>query len=685
DGRVRVSDFGLAHDVDVAEAAAGTAHYMAPEVLAGKAATAAADQYAFCLVLREALSGEGPVALRQIIERGLERDPSSRHPSMAALVAELERVVRPKTAAWAAAAVAAVLVPVAGYATFVRGSAQPCSAGPGLVAAVWNAERKGALKAVAPPAEAATAARVFDRLDTFALRWADAHQRACEATRVSGEQSEQLMDLKMACLQQSLRGVDATLAALEQQPAAFAKSIEAVDELLSLGRCSDPGFLTAAGGTKLTAEQRSRVAALREEGAATRQLLVLGLYEKGRAAAEQGLTAARASGVKAVEGEAELLAAEFARKLRSTMEQGADLDRRIEAAVLAGTEAQYPHLLADVWLLKMRVCTDDARFDEADRAEANLAANLRAIGADPSLQVRHELALGRLRFRQEKLDAAYAAYAACEAQLGALPADERRLAAGQLYGGLALVQLVRGDLEPGMQSLRQAITHTEEHFGPESHRLGDLLHNLAEVELARGQLEQATAHVNRAGAVWARAFGDDYPRVGVNLNLTALILAAAGRGDDALAAVERAKAIFTKHRLDKQFLFMRSLCAEGDVRLARGEVDEALTALRAAVELAPKVAGKYPQDEAACWRGLGEALVAGGQGAEARDALKRSLALYGSTGPWRARSVLALAQLDRDRAGLEDVVATLERYGLDPKLHARAKAALGDAAPRLGR
>ncbi|MBL8954654.1 MAG: serine/threonine protein kinase, partial [Myxococcaceae bacterium] len=166
DGRVRVSDFGLAHDVDVAEAAAGTAHYMAPEVLAGKAATAAADQYAFCLVLREALSGEGPVALRRIIERGLERDPSSRHPSMAALVAELERVVRPKTAAWAAAAVAAVLVPVAGYAAFVRGSAQPCSAGPGLVAAVWNVARKTALKAVAPSTEAATVARLFDRLDT---------------------------------------------------------------------------------------------------------------------------------------------------------------------------------------------------------------------------------------------------------------------------------------------------------------------------------------------------------------------------------------------------------------------------------------------------------------------------------------------------------------------------------------
>ncbi|HWB78245.1 MAG TPA: serine/threonine-protein kinase, partial [Nannocystaceae bacterium] len=90
DGRTRVADFGIA---PAGQAWAGTAAYMPPEQRGGDAQPdAKGDQYAFCLVLHEALTtrrpaGTVPRRLARIVAKGRHDDPRARHPSMAALVA----------------------------------------------------------------------------------------------------------------------------------------------------------------------------------------------------------------------------------------------------------------------------------------------------------------------------------------------------------------------------------------------------------------------------------------------------------------------------------------------------------------------------------------------------------------------------------------------------------------------
>src|SRR5262245_6772827 len=133
DGRVRVTDFGLARSVllpeevsqvkpvgptalDVALTATGTVlgtpRYMPPEQLTGPDLDARSDQFSFCVALYEALYGRHPLrggtsvamldhgeraaappggskvppAIGHAVLRGLERDRARRFPSMGALI-----------------------------------------------------------------------------------------------------------------------------------------------------------------------------------------------------------------------------------------------------------------------------------------------------------------------------------------------------------------------------------------------------------------------------------------------------------------------------------------------------------------------------------------------------------------------------------------------------------------------
>ncbi|MEM6992074.1 MAG: serine/threonine-protein kinase, partial [Myxococcota bacterium] len=160
DGRARVVDFGVARtdagadagqplagaiqtELTVTGTAVGTPAYMAPEQLTGAALDSRVDQFAFAIVLYEAVTGQRPFAadditmlrkevcsgnmrpfprradipgrVRIVIERALSPSPDDRYPSMEALLSELRPSRRPGYRGLLGAAAAIVAVSALSY------------------------------------------------------------------------------------------------------------------------------------------------------------------------------------------------------------------------------------------------------------------------------------------------------------------------------------------------------------------------------------------------------------------------------------------------------------------------------------------------------------------------------------------------------------------------------------------
>jgi serine/threonine protein kinase len=251
DGRVRVVDFGLASESadGVASAniarAGGTPKYMAPEQAAGRAATPAADQFSFCAALRESLKDRSiPRAIEVALARGRSPNPADRYPSMNALLAALSndprRVWIPRVAVLA---IAIGVLAAFGVGRVLQSAARDTCAGGGeMITRSWAPDgRVSVLDHVATLSDYSRS--VLPRLDSilgaWEHAWVDQHRDACLAHQ-RGEQSEALLDLRMACLEQKRASFSTLAETLRMADAGtIAQSIGAASTIQSPISCAE--------------------------------------------------------------------------------------------------------------------------------------------------------------------------------------------------------------------------------------------------------------------------------------------------------------------------------------------------------------------------------------------------------------------------------------------------------------
>ncbi|MDC0718056.1 serine/threonine-protein kinase [Nannocystis bainbridge] len=550
--RAQVADFGLARrdedpeaPADAIEAAGasaldtqitrygaivGTPAYMSPEQHAGVAVDARTDQFSFCVALFEALYGKRPFAgstieelaararsgqreppprgsevpgwLHRICLRGLQPDREARYPRMDALLAELQagRVRRQRR--WLALGGTLLAAAVAGGTALAMTGPGVCGGGAERVGAVWPAERRAtveaAFAATGLPYAAGAWAGAAPQIDRYAQEWKDMYEETCASTQVRGEQSAELMDLRMACLQHRLRDLDALLELLGQADKQVVKrAAEAVAGLPGLQGCADAEALRSGALASRPVADPARSEALRERLRAARAKVNAGKSKDALAELEATATEALAL------DDPSLTAAARHALARAQREAGNDeLARTTEAAAIWQAVADRD---------------DETLWD-------GLLSQMFVVGYK----------LGRKAEAQPWVDHA-------EALLRRRGQPDRERA--QWLHQVGMIAIAAGDNAGAEAPVSEAIALYEKVYGPEHPRLVNLVNVLGASKLRGGHYREAQQLFERAVALDEQAHGAGHPDLANPLNNLALALERQNRHAEAIAALQRSRAI----------------------------------------------------------------------------------------------------------------------------------------------
>ncbi len=671
DGRARLMDFGLAggqaraaaRDVSTLAITAwqtrlthtgvllGTPAYMAPEQWRGEPADARTDQFAYCVVLWEALCGERPFAgddagaladnvlagrrrraradvpgwLRRALERGLAVDPSRRWPSMRALLDALDAgVIRRRVSLGAGLLCGSLALTWGAVAGLARWDAaertRTCAALAGEVAALWDDGAEAAVReafAATKVVHAATTAdRVVAALDEFVAAWSTARGEACVRreldptwTRATADEAEACLLAARWSLQDLLTELGAADADTVQRATAAALGLTAPP------RCLDPRWL-AARPQAPDGPQRERSEQARRGLVRAASLYAAGRYGESLALARDLVAAADQLGWPPLAARARLAV-------------GA-------AAKVLGDAAAAERALEDGFFLALR---------GGDPTTATLAAS--KLASTVAFDLRRPAEGIRWGRWGEAL----------------LARDADAWSTAVLLDNLGAAHLAAEDFAAAQALFERAVAATEASLGPYHPDVANARTNLGRALTARGAGEQALREHQRAVAIASVALGPDHPDLALFLDGLAGALGNMGEHAAALAVYHHALAIADAGLTRDDGLIAALTSNTGWTLRALGRVAEARALHERALAAIARQSGPGHPDVAREWNNIGDCHFTEGSIEAAADAYARALAIFAAaSGPDHsdvALTQIRLGHVARARGDLDASLTTL--------------------------
>jgi eukaryotic-like serine/threonine-protein kinase len=677
DGRVRVTDFGLASAPESAPSSpsssrsgvgerssaslsrgpVGTPAYMAPEQIAAREHGAAADQFSFCVTCWEAIAGARPFAgddtasivaavldhrlreppqpakmpawLRRVLMRGLAREPCDRFPSMAALLSALERGQKRRRVIRIATAVALVVaVPAAVVGVRMRAQAQlarRCAEAGAAIASVWpgpaGQARSNVLATLGEASSSgeAIAQRLTPWLDASASRWAEVREQTCRAHAIEGKWSDDMLARADACLEEQRISLEALLQALARADAqVLYASVSLAAGLPLADACADESELE-----RMPPPQRDHADTIR----------TLRALE------------ARAGTLRAAGHYAPML---YVAAHQLAIAEHAEIPlERVQALVVYGQALELA-----------------GRYEEAEVALADAYADSGRIGAPRPAALAADLLIWLVGSRRGRPGEGLVWAKAAEFAI----ADVERtpgILTSQRLQNLASLHDDRGHYDEAIAAATESLAILEAAVGPEHPRTVLQLGNLGGLYMRAGRLADAEELLSRALGLAEEVLGSEHPEVVLCLTNMGNVLVAMGRPADAVAYYERTLVIIERVQGAAHPNVAATLMNLANARRQTGDIAELEPLYTRAIAIQEEALGPNHPDLANAHTNYGAWLMDRSEWARAKEAFARAIAIEATAGgterPELAGALHNLSLIHVQLGELDDAARLSER------------------------